>query len=134
MGRHGSTVQTLWRRDILTERPSQRGQLQNMRVSTKRQNIWSINIHSYDFVLAVVEILSVCIDNALIFIQQSGRRLTDATDEQLETEYQGFIYRDLFGLHILLPPLLSFPSPSFVPITSFPFSPTVGVRGINYTV
>jgi hypothetical protein len=51
--------------------------------TTKYSNI----LHCYDFMPVAVETLGAWSDNALIFIKQLGRRLTDATGEQLETAY-----------------------------------------------
>ena len=77
-----SRFQMLWRRHILTERPPRLGQLQNTQ-STKYCDI----LHGYEFVSVDVETLGAWNDNALFFIKQLGRRLTDATGEQLETAY-----------------------------------------------
>ena len=81
-----SWFQILWRRHILTERRITAGAAAKHTAVNKSIKYCDI-LHYYDCVSVAVETLGAWSDNALIFIKQLGRRLTDATGEQLETAY-----------------------------------------------
>ena len=55
--------------------------------AVNKTNKYTDILHTYDFTPVAVETLGAWSDSALNFVKQLGRRLTDATSDNLETAY-----------------------------------------------